>query len=269
MEPVGVDVSLLKFESADCERRFMSIRGLFQERTRGAGWDHRPLRKLGNFLQEDWCLPPEPGWNCFSGYARDKRRTEWLEVSTLFYDRSWPQVFGLNVSAGSNARSGPWGIYLHYADQGKGIVGAGLGVTFLRYEGEEKAQEIHLGSTYSYQAEATDLRVEAPGGKDAELALLYASPASLRQTGQARYRALLAEVEKAVAEHRVLKRVYGEYKGRGIPPTHEDVPLTPDEERAVLAKARAEIGQTLDSIEKNAETFHRLLAELIPERCWK
>jgi hypothetical protein len=263
------DVPKLKFESPDCERRFKALRAFFAERARKPGWDHIPIRELGNFFEESWCFPPEAGWNCFSGYAREKRRTLWYEVSTLFYDSAWPTVFGLNVSAGNNAREADWGAQLFYSVQGKGVVGQGLALEFLKFEGEEIKARVHLGTTLEYKAEATSIRVSAPGDGIAELALYYASPASFRDTALAREDALIAEVERAFKAHEVLKRVYGEYKGRGIPPMHEDVPLTPDEEKAALEKARRELAADRQAIEKNGELFHRLLTDLIPIACWK
>ena len=269
MQEEPLDVARLRFESRECERRFKALRAHFSKTAQAPGWDHVPLRKLGNFLEESWCFPPEPDWNCFSGYARDKRGTLWFEVSTLFYDKDWPGVFGLNASAGNNGRGSDWGVQIAYSVQGKGIVGEGLNLDFVRYDGESAKQHVHLGTSFEYAAEATTIRIPAPGGQDAELALYYASPVSLRDTGLARCDALRAEVEKAFKEHRIQKRVYGPYKGGGIPPMHEDVPLGADEEKAAIEKARRELGETRAAIEQNYQHFYKLLVELIPYDCWK
>jgi len=270
MKDDTVDVSKFRFQSPDCERRFKAIRAYFTEKAQGAGWDHIPIRKLGNFLEESWCFPPEPGWNCFSNYAREKKGTIWYEVSTLYYDKDWPAVFGLNVSAGNNTREGDWGIHLFYSEQGEHIVGSGLGVDFLKFDGEGIKTQVHLGTGFDYQAEATPIRVSAPGDLNTELRLLYASEASFKETALARCDALRAEVEKAFKEHRVQKRVYGPYKGRGIPPLHEDVALSADEEKVALDKARQELGDRRQAVEQNYQLFYQLLVSLLPyDRCWK
>lgn len=270
MKDEPVDASKLRFESPNCERRFKAIRAYFTEKARGPEWNHIPTRKLGAYLEESWCLPPEPGWNCFSGYAREKRGTIWYEVSTLFYAQDWPSVFGLNVSAGDNAREGEWGVHLSYAVQGQNIVGSGLGVDFLKFDGETIKAQVHLGTELEYQAENTPIRVSAPGDQDSEIRLLCASEASFKETALARYGALAAEVEKAFKENRIRKVVYGPYKGRGIPPLHEEVPLSADEEKAALDKAHRELAQTRQVIEQNYPVFYKLLVTLMPyDRCWK
>lgn len=257
-----------RFNSLDCERRFHAIRAYFAEKASGPSWHHEPIQKFGNFLEESWCFPSAP--HCSSNCAKDKRGTLWYGVSTLFYEAYWPEVFGLNVSAGRNARNGEWGIQFFYSVQGEGIIGSGLNVDFIRFDGESPRTRVHLGTKFEYQAEATPIQVSAPGDPDAELRLLYASEDSFTETALARYGALQAEVEKAFKEHRVRKHVYGPYKGGGIPPMHKDIPLSAYEEKAAFEKACQDLASTRQTIEQDHKVFYQLLVDLIPyDRCWK
>ena len=87
--------------TGDCFRR---LHDDFASRGSAPGFHHYPLRKIGNFVQEDWCAEPGAEHGCSGGSFRERRGSEWLELYTLHYDSSWPEVFGLGVGAGAGAR---------------------------------------------------------------------------------------------------------------------------------------------------------------------
>ena len=152
MEDEQVALGKLAFEEASCERRFKAIHAFMAERPVRESWDHIPLHKAGNFIEEAWCHAPEPDWNCFSGYAEKHKGTRWFRVGVLHYPQDFPKTFGLNVSAGDNASKGEWGIHLTYANQGKTVVGSSFGLTYLLFakEGDTIVQEVTLGSQHTF-----------------------------------------------------------------------------------------------------------------------
>ena len=148
-------------------------------------------------------------------------------------------------------------------------MGEGMSAAFHRLGPERIERSVVLGDTYGYQAEEARLVVAAPGGRDAELALLLASPISLRDTATARYDALLAEIERAVEAGEVERCVYGEYLGDGVPPECTPTPLSDGERALLIDRARTEIGAMREAVEVNHELFHGLLTGLLDfERCW-
>jgi hypothetical protein len=265
-EPVAL--ASLRFRDAAERTRFDRVRGCFAARGAGEGWRHYPLRKLGNFVQEDWCRG-ERSKNCAGGSFRGERGDEWYEVFTLHYERDWPEVFSLGVGAGRLPREGEWGVSFSYTANGGTIVGPGFGVSFHRFEGEEIAWALHLGHAYVYEVEETRIEVRAPGSQDDELALLVRSPQSLRDTALARLSALSAEVERQISAGLVRKCVYGPYEGNGVPPVCAPTPLSAEDTAAALERARGELAARQAAVNQRSQEFHGLLVELMAfDRCW-
>jgi len=264
-----VHVSQLRFADAAEGQRFNKLRDCFTARTQDEGWNHYPLRKIGNFVEEDWCRGPGSEHNCGNYSFRNSRGSEWFDVYTLHYPEEWPEVFGLGVSSGMLPAEDEWGASFAYHTRGKSIVGDGVSVSFHRFAASEIVEEVHLGDVVAFEAEETRVAVVAPGGPDAELALLIASPESLRDTAFARYDALLTEVASQIEAGNVRKCVYGEYHGDGIPPECHLTPLSEEERCALKQRAQAEIGGQRDAVATHHAQFHALLLDRVDFRtCW-
>lgn len=262
-----VPLPALRFADAAEGARFSRLHACFAGRA-GEGWRRYPLRRIGNFVQQDWCRG-DHSLHCAGGGFRSEPGDEWFELFTLHYDREWPAVFGLGVSAGRLPRADGWGVSFAYSRGGGRIVGDDLGVSFSRVAAGAIAQAVHLGDGYVFTVEETRIEVAAPGGADAELARLIASPESLRETGLARFDALAAEVERRVTAGEARKCVYGEYKNDGIPPVCTPTPLDAAETAAALGEAREEIAGRRAAIERHAPEFHAQLVALVEfDRCW-
>jgi len=264
-----VHVSLLRFADTATADRFNKVRDCFGARAQGEDWQNFPMRKIGNFVEEDWCRGERAELGCSGGNFREQRGSEWLTVFTLHYPQDFPDVFGLGVSSGKLPASGEWGAAFSYTADGKSIVGEGLGLSFFRFEGDTIVQTVTTGDGYSYQAEESYISITAPDGAEAELRRLIASPESLRDTAVQRYDALQAEVSSQVRAGTVQKCVYGEYKGDGIPPECHLTPLTGPERKALLDRARRDIGAQREAVEAHHVMFHGLLRDLLDfENCW-
>lgn len=263
-----VERATLRFRDPADAARFDRVHACFAARATGDGWRRYPLRQIGNFVQQDWCRGAHDR-HCAGGSFRSDPGDEWYQVHTLHYDQDWPEVFGLGVAAGRHPQADGWGVAFWYGRGGANIIGDTVSASFHRFVGGKIAQSVDLGSTHVYKLEETRIEVAAPGSQDDELALLIASPASLRTTGLARLDALTAAVVAKIESGGATKCVYGPYEGNGIPPVCNPTPLSPAERTAALAAARAELGARREAVDHDADELHRLLTELMAfDRCW-
>jgi hypothetical protein len=257
----------LRFREPAEQARFDKVHACFAARS-GESWRHYPLRQIGNFVQEDWCRGARSS-SCSGGSFRSDRGDEWYDVYTLYYDKDWPEVFGLGVSAGRLPADGEWGVSFSYTRNGAQIVGEGVDISFHRFEGPKIVQELHLGDSYEYTVEETQIKVAAPGTPDDELALLIASPESFKSTALERLDALTAEALRQISEGLVRKCVYGPYEGGGIPPICAPTPLTEAELAAARTAARSELGARRAAVTDHAAALHGLITQLMVfDRCW-
>jgi hypothetical protein len=267
-----VSADLLRFTDPAEGARFHRVRDSFAQRAATDEWYAYPLRRIGNFVQQDWCRGEGAHHNCASGSFREGRGSRWFVVHTLHYESSWPEVFGLGVNAGllPTATEGDWGTTFSWYANGGGITGSGLDASFVRFDGERIVEQIHLGDDYVYEAEEARIVVLAPGGADAELERLLESPRSLRDTAFARLDELLAAVEAEIEAGKVKRCVYGEYQNDGIPPPCFPTALTDDEKVTLLAKVRRDIGADRASVQQHFEAFHAALMGLVRfDECWE
>jgi hypothetical protein len=264
-----VAASALHFVDDANGARFHRLRACFDRDAAGDDWSRYPLRKIGNFIEQDWCRGAGSHHGCAGGTFRESRDVDWRSLHTLHYESSWPDVFGLGVGAGHLPAEGDWGVSFAYYADGGGITGSSVHVEFHRL-GETRVEDsIHLGGGYGYDVEEAQLAVAAPGSQDEVMMRLFASPESLRDEGVARYDELLAEVERALTVGEVLKCEYGKYNNDGIPPECFPRALTPAELATELTRARTELGAKRDALVEHHALFHGLLLELFdPEACW-
>ncbi len=265
---VGMDSPVeraeLRFADAADGRTFDAARACFA--ARGAKWSHFRLRKIGNFIEEDWCTGPGSERGCSGGSFRDRPGARWESVGTLHYDRDWPQVFGLTLSAGHVAPGQDWSVSASVASGGQSILGEGTHVAFRR--GVDERTAVYLGSVYSRQIDRETISVRPEGSSWQVLDRLRRSPTSMRDEGIAMTEALQAEVVRKLDAGEILTCVYGEYHNDGIPPAClEEVPLAADavaREKAALAEETARIIATLQS---HHVQLHAALLEVFGPDC--
>ena len=259
----------LRFESKTTGRRFHALLACFDEKTTGPAWQHQPFQTVGNFIEATWCRGPNADRLNLNQAFLEAPGTGWYRLGTLHYPKDWPTVFGLHVMAGHNPAGDSFGLRFWYAAEGKTVLGSGLGIHFTRKEGDRCVPILLLGDRYRYQAADSDILIVAPGGQEEELAHFTRSAESFRETALARQDALLAEVERRLGQHAVIRWEYGQYEGDGVPPPRFEKALTPAEEDRWRQRARQDLGETRTVIERHYREFHRLLLELLPfERCW-
>lgn len=236
-EPVNLDQ--LVFENPREERRFVTARSFILERTRG--WQHSPRRLRGNFIAEEWT-------------AGDRS----YKLNTLHY--RLPRVFGLSLTARSE------GVDFYYAEGGKTILGSSCHLRFRHGDLDIPvvAPYFRLPDEFEFKGRDTiSVTPELP--IDQELALLLASPTSLKERTEKRYQLLIALLDQALADDRIQKPLYGEYEGRGIPPPVIGFQSpSPTRKKQLRAQLKRQVDAWQTALDTDADAFYRLALELLP-----
>ncbi len=264
-----VDFAQLRFADADEASRFARARECFARR--GAEWEHFPLRKIGNFIEEDWCHGEGAQRGC-EGSFRDHPDIDWAKVATLHYASDWPEVFGVQIDAGRRGSGQGWDVALYVSSNGKSIVGDGAHVDFRRAD-----DWVHVGSSYAYDIAESHFSVQVDEDPWRLLERLRSSPEVLRDEGVTRWRELEAQVVAGLRQpvraegldaDQVRECEYGPYEGDGIPPTCTQVPLSAEREAEELRLVKAKVARVVELLETEYVAMHAVLVELAPVECF-
>jgi|GEM_PF-1788395 len=257
-----VDYATLKFLDADEKARFDAARKCFGERA--SGWEHYPLRKIGNFVEENWCTGEGARNGCSGGGFRDRPGAQWAEVGTLHYPDGWPEVFGVQIGAGHNHEGDGWSVSVSGSTNGKSILGDGGSIAF-----ERGGQRFYVGDRYGWEIEKSRFDINANVDAWTLIDRVRQSPQALREEALSHWTQLEAEVLAALDKNEVRKCVYGEYEGNGIPPECiEKVPLSPQEADKERARISEHVAWIRSSLDNDAKGLHAALIELAPLDCF-
>ena len=197
-----------------------------------------------------------------------------IELNTLLYTQTYPEVFGLGLASLWVPESTGWGALFSFAEKGEGVVGEGWSVMFSKYATPTGPPEVtvSLGGTYSYTIYGPDRTTfdhpsDLPLRED--LALYLASPQEMRARGLTQLQALAQKVDTALKEHQVNTCDLGPYLGKGIPPACTPRPMTPEEEAAELARAEAYFAGQEQSLNSDyPEMYAAWMAAFPMDACW-
>lgn len=265
-EFVGSDAmvarEVLVFEDPAEAERFDRARSCWAER--GAEWEHYGLRKIGNFVQENWCTGPSAERGCSGGNFRSRDGAQWASVGTLHYPRNWPAVFGVQVAAGVRVADGQWSVSMSGSTNGASILGDSGHIRFRKSE----TVVVSLGTGYRWEVADSEFMIAT--GDDAWTLLdrVRQSPEALADEALSRWRELEHKVVAALEADQVEQCVYGEYKGRGIPPECERrIALPPDAKQTELARIKTHVEALQAVLATEADTLHAALVGLAPTSC--
>ncbi len=260
-----VDAGVLRFVDETERKRFERARACLAER--GKAWTHFPLRRIGNFVEENWCDGDTPTGGCAGGNFREQVGSAWAGVGALHYDASWPEVFGVQIEVGQ--RSGPerWSVAVSGSSNGHGILGD-HGHISLTKTGDE-AETLFIGTSYEWAI--GESRFHFSVGDDAWTLFdrVRASPEALRDEAMQHWTKLRTQAVAALKADEVLECVYGEYEGRGIPPECIDrVPLPPDKKAAELERIERHVTWIDATLQAESDAMFAALLEAAPTDCF-
>lgn len=242
-QPV-VSVDELRFKDSETGRRFRALDRCIKD-VADDSWQTTYYQLVGNFYRSHWCRGAGARYDCQIAYSTlDNRDQHVIELSTLFYIQTYPEVFGLVFQSLWVPKSTGWGVSYYFAESGDRVVGEGWGVTFNKYVTPTGPPEatVNLGWNYSYTILGPNRTIfEYPSDlplRD-DLALYLSSPEAMRDRGLIQSQALAQKVSTAIHAHEVNTCDLGPYLGNGIPPACTPRLLTPSEEAAELARAEA------------------------------
>lgn len=260
-----VDFGTLVFTDPAERARFERARVCLGER--GREWEHFPLRMIGNFVEEGWCRGPGAERGCEGGGFRREAGVDWASVGTLHYPKDWPQVFGVQVSAGHVPADGSLGVWVSVSSNGKSILGDGGTVGFGRAGDEEEL--FYVGTQYTWQIAESRWVEEVEGDGWELLDRVRSSPQALREEALTHWTALERTVIAALERGEAVECVYGEYAGDGIPPPClRKVPISAEAVAEQTARIRAKVAGVRAAVEgPRGEELHAALVTLAPVGC--
>lgn len=260
-----VDFATLKFVDDAERQRFERARACLGQR--GSGWEHYPLRKIGSFVEEDWCRGEGADRGCSGGSFTDRQGVDWAGVGTLHYPDRWPEVFGVQVSAAHRPAGEGWNVMVSVSSNGKSILGDNGSVSFGRPGTPDEDFYVSTGYGYSIAESSFAVAVDEDGW--ALLDRVRVSPEALRDEALPHWDALKTKVVTALRSDRVLECVYGEYEGDGIPPECiEKVPLSAPKVKEEIEKIEAKVRAIHTAFDTDAEGLHAALLAVAPVDCF-
>lgn len=260
-----VDFATLNFLDDTERQRFERARACFS--ARGNDWEHYPLRKIGGFVEEDWCRGEGAQRGCSGGNFMEHQGVDKAGVGTLHYTDRWPEVFGVQVNAAHRPRTEGWNVSVSVSTNGKKILGDQGSVSFGRPGKPE--DDFSVRTSYGYTIAESSFSVNVEGDGWALLDRIRVSPEALREEALPRWDSLKAKVVTALQSGQVLKCVYGEYEGKGIPPRCiERVPLSPEAVEEEVAKIESRVRAIHTAFDTDAEGLHAALLAVAPTDCF-
>lgn len=267
-----VSLDELRFDDPETGRRFRALDACIREIT-ADGWRTTGHRLIGNFYSSRWCRGDGARDDCQITSATQYNRDQHvIELETFFYPTSYPQVFGLKLSALWVPEQDGWGAHFHFSEGGQDFYGEGVGIGFSHYEtgSREPAASVSVIGPLAYTLFETGVALPPEGlSTREELAPYLVSPEALRDEGLAQIRALATRVDEALRTHQVTACDRGPYQGKGIEPPCTPRPLTPEEEAVELARVAAYFDEQQRLLHENYREMYAALMQAFPlDRCW-
>lgn len=265
-EDARVERAVLQFETAEAAGEFDRLLACF---TRDLpGFYAYPMRRIGNFVNIEWCKGSGAEINCAGGDTRTTPGAAWTSLETHAYESSWPQVFGLGFSVGEIPMQGI-GASVSWSSGAKGVSGEHAHFTFFDVKGGVIETRFTLALVDAMKFGETVVEAKAVGTHAELVERIRRSPESLRTEIEARMTALERAVLASLDADEPRKCVYGEYRGDGIPPSCDKLVPLDDAEKAA---ARARVSKYTSGIRALASTqapaMHAKVVELLPTTCW-
>lgn len=231
------------------------------------GWFHYPLRGIGAFIQEEWCIGHGAGIHCEGGDTRSAPPAGWTMIEVM-RTHGTNEVYGLAFSVGELPPDG-LGTSVSWSKDGRPILGEHFWLRFSRVVGGDVKQTLSLGMHDELEVGLHPIRVTAEGSQTELWHRVRASPDALLAEIVARMDALEAAVTKALDEDLPRKCIYGEYGGDGVPPPCvKEVPLDAAEKAAARTKLTDYVTSSRAWARDEAPAMHAAFVELVPDRCF-
>ena len=270
----AVSVDELRFQDAETGQRFRALNVCINNIVDNS-WKTTSYQLVGNFYTSNWCQGEGTGADCpLAGSTLDKRDQHLIQLFTLFYDQTYPQVFGLGFQTLSVPKTTGWGALYSFAENGGSVLGEGWGVGFHEYTTSAGPADatVDLGWKYRYTIDGpnrTTFDQTSDLSMREDLAKYLSSAQSMRERGMAQIQALSKKVAEAINTHQVKGCDQGPNQGNGIPPACTVRPLTADEETTELDKAKAYFADQEQLLDEHYQEMYTAWMAAFPlDQCW-
>jgi hypothetical protein len=264
----------LQFESTMTAQKMKALDHCVRE-TVGPDWRYQPYEKSGNGYSASWCTGTGTRFgsrpDCLIVDDSAQRRDQnIIRLGTSFY--TFPEVFGLSVSALWVPPETGWGAKFSFHEDGKRIPNSGFLLYFYFYHKPSGLPyaSVHLGDSYSYNFDLTGVRIQSEE-KDTrkDLSLYLASSQAMRDRTLNKFAELSKKVEETIESHQARKCEYGPPQSGGIPPICTPRPLTEAEEQKALSTARSFFAKQEKLVQRQHKEMYVALRKAFPfDRCW-
>jgi hypothetical protein len=275
----AVAIDSLKFDTPELQKRFKEFDTAARQFA-GKDFDYQPPQLGGNFVQEVWakgigftepCELRGPR-EAFKGIHR-------ISVDTIVVP--FPQAKAAAVAVVVVAPDpNSWCVLFAYRESThQEVTGPGWWITFYRWNPDrlgsvpflfyDQAKERITLPIRNYSVRDSGVGLSAPPSILEDFVQHARSARAMRDV----YLANLAQLEKLarafIQEHKAQKKVYDKDTGSGLPPLSHLEPLTAEEEKEELAKAKQFFSAQTKFMEDHHEALYAAWRKSFPlENCW-
>jgi len=239
--------------------RFNAIQKAIPARLKGPGWQHQPFRVGGNFISETWL---RGSGQVLNGGFMESAGHDWIRLEALHY--KLPDAFGVLCSVGHNPASDGIGVVFAYSHGGERIVGSSADLDFALWsKGKKTRQAPVLRYALEFPSEYYVPPNWLPDRSLERLKKIH-SAQSMRQQALEGYAEIVPAFGRALAEKKVKRKEYGEYKGGGIPPEERHLDISAQEEQRLREKVEGQVSQWRSLMNSHYKQFYRTFEEFVP-----
>lgn len=253
---------LRREDNADT-RRFNSLRQHLPSRMQGKGWTAFPVHVGGNFISQTWL---RGSGKVLNSNFMEGPGNGWYRLEALHY--KLPDAFGVLFTAGENpcgdVSGDGCGVRFCYLSGGRGIVGESADLSFSLWKSGKMVSEVPILRCSVRVPDPFDIAPNWLPGKSLELVDRLTSPEELRQVALHRYAEILPAFDEALQSGKVSRKVYGPYKGGGIPPVCIHQRVTAQEGALIREQVAQQVGEWRRLLEENYRTFYEVYAKVVP-----
>ena len=275
-----VDINALVFSAPDVKHRFQALDKITREFVDGKGFEHRPYELGGNFVTAVWAkntsftLP-----TMLKGPRESFKDIHRISVETIVI--GFPNARSASVNAETvSADPEKWCVNVHYREGApQPVTGAGWGILFYRWDPAklgtvpfrpyDQAKERISLPLDGYSVAATGVPLEKKREMHEDFLRHARSATSLRDVYLEDMARLEKDVIAFIEAHKARKRIFESSHRSNLPPKERSEPLTEQEEKAELAKAKKYFADQSELMRNHHVALHAAMLEAFPlQRVW-
>jgi hypothetical protein len=277
-QPVAVDVQSFRFSSPELKQRFTQFDKAARQFA-GNDFQHRPFQRGGNFVTAVWAKgigftePP-----VLRGPREKLKDIHRVSVDTIVIGETDARSAALSVeTVASNPDA--WSVYFNFREGANRVTGPGWSMWFFRWDvaklhvipfrPDENTREKVPLPLHGYAVRDSEVSLGKQVSMSEDFLRHARSADALRDAYLADLEQLEQKVVAFIEAHKAQKKVFGPHSGGGIPPPHHLEPLSAEEEKTELAKAKQFFATQAAIMREHHVSMYAAFRRAFPvEQCW-